>query len=178
MKIQHPINYIFNKAGDYEITANYVGNSTYLPSTASTQINVTKIKTTTIIKAEGNKITATLTDEFGNPLAGKIIAFTLNGIVVGSATTDTNGIAIFFYKDAAEQTVTATFEGDDTYYGSSATYTPNPAPNPAYNPVSNPKNATTNVSGKVTMKETGFPFIPTLLALLTNFVLVTYRKRE
>jgi uncharacterized delta-60 repeat protein len=71
-------------------------------------------------------LTATLTS--GAPVSGKTISFKVNGTSVGSATTDTNGIATLSGVNIAGRNVgtypnlvQATFTGDATYIGSNST---------------------------------------------------------
>jgi len=66
-------------------------------------------------------LSATLTSG-GNPLAGKTIAFALNGNAAGTATTDTNGVATLtgaaltgIGAGSYPSGVSATFAGDDVY---------------------------------------------------------------
>src|SRR6185436_14228210 len=66
-------------------------------------------------------LSATLTSG-GNPLAGKTIAFALNGNAAGTATTDANGVATLtgaaltgIGAGSYPSGVSATFAGDDVY---------------------------------------------------------------
>ena len=144
--------------------------STYIHSETEEKQG-SKTKTKLSVTAKGNKITATLIDEFGNPLANKKIVFKVKGFVIGVATTDANGVANIFYKSAEGYTITATFEGDENNTSSTATY---------YSTTENSKeeNLNTTASGKIGMKKTGTPVMLVLLALFTIVSLLTHKKEN
>jgi parallel beta-helix repeat protein len=70
-------------------------------------------------------LTATLTDTLNNvPLAGKSVQFSVNGNIVGTATTNAQGIATFAYtitQNIGTYNILAEFLGDLTYEASSNT---------------------------------------------------------
>ena len=72
----------------------------------------------------GGTLQATLTNDDGSPLAGRIVTFYADGEWVGEATTDGSGIATFEvpskYKDK-NTAFEARFGGDDYYLSSVAT---------------------------------------------------------
>ncbi len=71
-------------------------------------------------------ISAKLTDGSGNPLAGQTISFSVAGVSVGSAMTDSSGTASVTYSvpgAAGSYTVLASYAGTQTYSPNSATGT-------------------------------------------------------
>ena len=75
-------------------------------------------------------LNATLTDEKGNPIAGQKVTFSVNGTDIGSATTNSKGIASLDYTPASSGkfTVTASFSGSDDYLSSTSNGTLTVAP--------------------------------------------------
>ena len=64
------------------------------------------------------KLTATLTDTYGNPINDAIVQFLVNGIVIGTATTNNNGIATLQYKISktnGNYIILAEYLGSNTY---------------------------------------------------------------
>jgi len=89
----------------------------------STLITI-KIPTTLIIdnttgfNGETINLTAKLTDIEGNPLTGENVDFSVNGINIGSAITNNNGIAEIEYtinQKVGTYNITANFTGDNTH---------------------------------------------------------------
>ena len=70
-------------------------------------------------------LTAHLTDSEGNPLAGEIITFYVNGSIVGKGTTNSTGIASMSYKiqNIGTYLISAQFFGDSTYVSSTGNST-------------------------------------------------------
>ena len=70
-------------------------------------------------------LTATLKDKSNNqPLAGKNVRFKVSGNIVGTAITNSQGIATLYYKltqNTGTYTVVAEFVPDSSYFGSSNT---------------------------------------------------------
>ncbi|MGB9978824.1 Ig-like domain repeat protein [Methanobacterium sp.] len=67
-------------------------------------------------------LTAKLSTQSGSLLSGKNVTFKVNGTEVGSASTDTNGIATMEYnitQNGGTYNITADFTGDDTCLSSS-----------------------------------------------------------
>ncbi len=90
---------------------------------ASTQITVNN---TTGINNQTTNLTATLTDQNGNPLSDKTIEFNINGTSIGTATTNNQGIATLQYtitQTPGTHTITANFPGDSNYTSSTGTGT-------------------------------------------------------
>jgi uncharacterized delta-60 repeat protein len=113
------------------LSLNAFGASTGAPSSATLTINDNDASVSPVsgsgVYAGTATLTATLTGG-GSPLAGKSVAFTLNGNSVGSATTDASGVAtlagvslsginVGTYANA----VGAAFAGDASFTGSSGT---------------------------------------------------------
>jgi protocatechuate 3,4-dioxygenase beta subunit len=145
------LKYRFAQAGNYNITAKYNGNNTYTPtSTSSTTKATYKNNPNVKIEVDGDKITATVTDNDGNPIKGKKIYFRIKGHIIGFGITDANGQVSIYYEDANKYKITVSFEGDEKF---------------------------NTASGKVAMKKTGVPVIAILLALLISFGLLRYKKR-
>lgn len=115
-------------AGIYQIIANYLGTSNYNTSTGNNTLTVgetpTNLDVSNIISNKGKNVnlTATLTDYYGAPIAGKPITFKVNGVAVpGTATTDAFGVAtISYYNDliGGIYTIEADFAGDENYLAS------------------------------------------------------------
>ena len=114
-------------------TANAAGvavvKATVDDETVQTVITITKANTHLVIgnvagvNGKSVNLTATLTDENGNPVDSEIVNFTVNGNV-HSATTDASGVATWSYpitETAGIYTVNANFAGDDNYILSSGT---------------------------------------------------------
>jgi len=210
------INYTIDK-NDFinrklNITVGFYGDDGYFASNGTGTITLDKTKTNLVVNNSngkiGNLITliAKLTDENGNLLSNKIIKFYIDGVYVGVAITDINGVAIFSYKPTKEGnfTITTIFEGDDTYLDSTSKNllivtgelepTPTPTPEPTNKTKPNqtkptnqtkPNQKSTNQTdnnlintNKTTanMKQTGIPIITILIVLLSSLGLV-YRKK-
>ena len=116
-------------------TANAAGaavvKATVDDETVQTSITVTKANTHLLIgNAAGVNgkfvnLTATLTDENGNPVNSETVNFNVNGNT-HSATTDASGAATWSYpitENAGIYTVNADFAGDDNYILNSGTGT-------------------------------------------------------
>lgn len=167
------LNYTANKSGILNIVAEFTGNNTHYGSTANNMTNVSKIKTSTKIIVDGDKITVILVDEYGNLLKDKQVVLKIGGKVIGRGITDTNGQLVIYYKDAYKYRINAIFASDSKYYGSNDMYIPNPTPNPNPTPTPDPRNN----SGNAGMKSTGMPIL-VLLLLLAGISLLGYRKKE
>ncbi|MBZ9570944.1 Ig-like domain-containing protein [Methanobrevibacter sp. TMH8] len=84
---------------DNDITnnGNALNNTGYLGGSNNTNRHQTSLLMTTIILSNKVTITVTATDNKGNPIINRIINFYVNGELVGTATTNSNGIAQFTY---------------------------------------------------------------------------------
>ena len=119
----------------YTISANYTGTTKYTSSAASQYLIVTPASQgytgitvyPPINGTQGQTVNliARLTDVYNNlPLANKNVAFSINGNNVGSAITDSNGVANKSYTillAPGSYTITASFAADSPYSGSSNT---------------------------------------------------------
>ncbi len=85
----------------------------------------TTTPTTLTVSVDKHAATAVLTDDQGNPVAGKTIEFAVNGEPAGDAVTDTDGAATVRPHGPLHKgdTVTATFAGDEDYEGSGSSTT-------------------------------------------------------
>ncbi|HLO34904.1 MAG TPA: PKD domain-containing protein, partial [Candidatus Deferrimicrobium sp.] len=66
---------------------------------------------------------ASFTDQFGNPVPGRTVQFTVDGGSVGSAQTNASGVATIAWTpavDAGSHNVSAAFAGDNLYAASTA----------------------------------------------------------
>ena len=116
-------------------TATYNSGSTYDPNPVNNyqEINITvPFEPTTItlnpvtgLKNNNINLTAILNDPHSNtPISGKSIQFSVDGKVIGTATTDSNGIATLSYniiQNIGTYTIFANFTNDSTYTGSNNT---------------------------------------------------------
>ncbi len=100
--------------------------------TETTNVNIntpTAIVVNHISGLKGDKInlTANLTDTYKKvPISGKTIQFSVNGNIIGTAVTDSNGIATLAYtitQTSGSYTILAEFAGDTTYSDTSNTNT-------------------------------------------------------
>ncbi|MGH2730515.1 MAG: hypothetical protein ACRDJI_07875, partial [Actinomycetota bacterium] len=118
-------------AGTAEQGASFAGQDAYGASSATTEFEVLLDDATmalTLTKQGGGAVaTATLTEtDTGAGLGGREVAFFVDGVEVGTASTGDGGIASFsIAKLKKDQVVKATFEGDDSYAPASTeeTYT-------------------------------------------------------
>lgn len=89
--------------GSYIITANFLGDDIYASSTGKGTLTVNPIDTNLTINDvkghHGDKVNlkAVLTDENGNTLTGKKVAFYVSGKKIGTAVTDATGTATLSY---------------------------------------------------------------------------------
>jgi len=114
-------------------TANAAGaavvKATVDDENVQTSITITKANTHLVIgnaagvNGKSVNLTATLTDENGNPVDGEMVNFNVNGNG-HSATTDSSGVATWSYtiaETAGIYALNANFAGDDNYILSSGT---------------------------------------------------------
>ncbi len=117
-------------AGDTNYTASSVTNATGITvNPAATNMVVAPV---TVIYGNNIHLTAILTS--GTPLAGKLVSFLLDGVVVGSGNTDGSGLAFYDYLgllNAGFHSLTAQFAGDINYTSSSDTNLTGITVNPA-----------------------------------------------
>ena len=112
--------------GNYDIRAVFAGDDYYLGCENTSTLTVNKMATNLAVddvngnKGENVDLTATLTDEKGNPIKDKNVRFEVEGVEVGSNNTNDDGIATVSYnilQNPGTYTITAIFDGDDEYYG-------------------------------------------------------------
>ncbi len=118
-------------ADTYTVRAEYAGNdSVYNGSsnshTVKIEIVTTKLTITGPVTVRADQVVngfiATLTDDNDQPLADRIVNFSI-GSITGSIATDSSGEATFntnLLLTATGYTVSASFSGDDTTYSGSA----------------------------------------------------------
>jgi pimeloyl-ACP methyl ester carboxylesterase len=115
------------KPGSYQLVARYAGESDrYLPDAEPAGFVVAKDDSSLALSVTGNgskrTARATLTDQDSvGGLAGRTVAFFVDGQQVGTAVTDAAGVATLgsgSAKLAGKHEVTARFDGDDVYLGS------------------------------------------------------------
>ena len=168
------ISHTFTQAGGYTVTAEYSGNASHNLSSASgvttvSQATDSRTKTNLELETDENGVTATLTDGNGNPIANKKITITINGKTF-TGTTDSNGQVIINYPNANRYKVIGIFAGDDNYYPSNATVSPDNS--------SDNNGSGNQSSGKAGMKENGIPIVVILLSLIASVSLLVVRKKQ
>ena len=115
-----------NGAGTAVITATYAGNSTYNGSSGSYTLNVADGRTATSMTFPSSSYEAILGESFTSPAA------TLSPSAAGSITYSSNNSSVATVNSSSGEItlagvgtaiITATFEGNANYKGSSAAYT-------------------------------------------------------
>lgn len=91
--------------GNYTITAKFSGDSNYASSektstlTVASSGTIVKVSSASVDKGKISQLKATLTNSGnGQLLSGQSVRFTVNGVYLGSNTTNRNGVATFRYK--------------------------------------------------------------------------------
>jgi hypothetical protein len=91
-------------AGTYSVVGHFAGNGDYAAGTTSAvTITINKVAPRLSVAAvsgtygDTKSLSATLTGVGGAPLAGRTLSFSVNGNVVGTATTGSNGVASLPY---------------------------------------------------------------------------------
>ena len=123
---------ILQNGGTYTILAEFLQDTTYAMSTNTN--NLKTLTPTALIlnpitgfKGDNVNLIATLTDTHDNlPIEGKNIQFSVNGIPVGQAITDSSGIATYTYtilQNSGTYTILAEFLQDSMYTTSDNTNT-------------------------------------------------------
>ncbi|MTK64445.1 MAG: hypothetical protein F8N15_07985, partial [Methanobacterium sp.] len=118
--------------GSHPVVAQFLGDGFYTASngTSNLLVSSTLVITNITVKPVSGyngdivNLTATLKDGGGNPVTGKTVVFYVNGSSVGSATTDSNGVATFVYiltQSSGSYTIMALFLQDGTYLASNST---------------------------------------------------------
>jgi len=156
------LNYLINLTpGNYNITAIYTGDQNYTTSnstgTLTVLINPTKL-TVSDVKGVYNNIvnlTASLKDNSGKLVSGKTVSFTLNGIKIGNAVTNSNGVATLKYtlrQIPGAYKIITTYTGNENYTAFNTTATLKVLINPTKLAVSNVKSVhkhTVNLTAKL-----------------------------
>ncbi|UTB32435.1 MAG: Ig-like domain repeat protein [Methanobacterium sp. ERen5] len=118
--------------GNYIIQAEFTGNEIYEPSTGTATLTVTNIPTTlkvnniTTNNGKTVPLTAQLNDQNGNPFINQTIFFKISNIIIGTATTDSNGTAVLPYnvtQNRGNYTIQAEFRGNEIYEPNTGTAT-------------------------------------------------------
>ena len=122
---------LMGKEGTTTITATFAGDDTYAGATASYTLTVSKTATTMAFSESEVKVVAgsesvtapTLSLKAGDEdiLAGKTITYSSSDEDV--AMVDENDGTVVLMGKEGSTTITATFAGDDTYAGATASYT-------------------------------------------------------
>jgi len=123
------LSYVINLvSGNYDLVASFAQDDYFNASSGNGTLSVNRIPTSiTVSNLTGNKggivnLTAKLIDIHNNvSLAGKTINFSLNGINVGNALTDTQGVAILPYtitQTGGTYLIQALFAQDNIYAAS------------------------------------------------------------
>lgn len=120
--------------GNYTVAASFAGTDTFLPSSSSAPVTVTREETTLTYTGETlipngrtAQLAAVLKEDGTSPIAGRTVSFTLGigpGAQVCSGTTDATGSARCTISPVSQPlgpgTVTASFAGDGFYVPTSA----------------------------------------------------------
>ncbi|MCL2115649.1 MAG: DUF11 domain-containing protein, partial [Methanobrevibacter sp.] len=107
--------------GDYTISVVFAGSgNVYAGTLSESTLTVRPLRTTTTVSVnqtsnETTTFIAKLYDEFNQPLYYKPVTFFLDGVFIGIAMTDANGIAILNHTYTPGGTIVAEFLGDSIY---------------------------------------------------------------
>lgn len=116
--------------GTYKVTINHAQSISFKAVEAVRYIYVDKLTTTlsasNVSGLVNDRMTITATLKYGStPLSGKTISFYNGSTLFSSTTTDSNGVATIYDTPTTVRTntLTARFDGDDTYQTSSTSFT-------------------------------------------------------
>jgi hypothetical protein len=123
-QVSHTISEAF---GTHTITAKFAGEGNYGACTGSGTLTVKLISTTitvsTITALPNQTVNLKATLKAGTTLvSGKTLSFKIDGVDAGSATTDSNGVALLSHtatESLGSHTITVNFAGDGTTYAAS-----------------------------------------------------------
>ncbi|MCL2115777.1 MAG: DUF11 domain-containing protein, partial [Methanobrevibacter sp.] len=107
--------------GTYTIRAVFAGMANIWAGTSSeSTLTIRPIRTSLVVSTiqtpnETTIFTARLFDEFNKPVARKIIVFYLDGVFIGMAETNHNGVATFNHSFIPSGRIIAEFLGDNIY---------------------------------------------------------------
>ena len=111
--------------GEYTLTESFSGDQGYLESTTTRTLTVNKTNTqiqvsnVTIKHETPANLTATLKDEYNKPIDGQIIIFSIDKKIVGTAVTNLNGTATFYYLpvNSGNFIISSYYQGNSIYSG-------------------------------------------------------------
>jgi uncharacterized repeat protein (TIGR01451 family) len=121
----------YNQYGLYDnLTVEFFGDATFGNSSTNGWLNILPLATTITVDTITNNIsafivnyptnlTAHLLDQFGRPVVGAIVSFIVDGVTIGTATTNANGIAIYSFTPTV---IGAFYTIEVIYAGNSVTY--------------------------------------------------------
>jgi hypothetical protein len=115
--------------GQYTVIVNFNGNNNYLASSANTTFAVGQQSTKTYIAVNDTSygdqsiVVVSLKDKNNNPMANQPITVTLNGSNYNVVTVSNGQASLAVYLGAGDYYVSATYNGNDDYAGSSANAT-------------------------------------------------------
>ena len=113
--------------GNYNINADFAGDSTCLANNSNGTLTVNVLTTSMVVKNVSTYngktvgLNASLIDQNGDPVVGKNVTFKINGADVGNATTNEKGTASLNYtvtQMEGNYSITADFAGDYVYVAS------------------------------------------------------------
>jgi hypothetical protein len=117
--------------GLYTTTATFAGDTSYNSTSSTGTLRVYTTTTTTVAAVTGKRGTtvtlkATLKTTSGTALVGRTLSFKVGSNVVGTATTNSSGVATISYTISATattgiKTITSSFAGETLYSASSGT---------------------------------------------------------
>ncbi len=110
---------VLTGAGAHTIEARYQGDAAFLPSTSSTEVDVTLLLTTLTLSAPasaapGATVELTATTNSGGGIPTGQITFHDGGVILGTASLDGAGVAVIRINTlaAGAHTLTASYAGD------------------------------------------------------------------
>jgi hypothetical protein len=118
--------------GEHPAKVSYAGEDGYLASAATFTFTVTREDSALTLAVSGAGISRVLSarlsdgDTAASGLAGRLLAFTADGVGLGTATTDGDGVAQLSAPPGfrgGSHTYGVTFAGDDLFLGSAASRT-------------------------------------------------------
>lgn len=107
-------------AGAASVSATVDNQMVTAPLTVDKSASNISISDMNGVNKKPTALNVTLTDGNGNPIVGQSVTFNVNGTNVGSATTNSRGVASLTYTPTSSGnfTVTASFSGSDDYLSS------------------------------------------------------------